>query len=282
MKKQRPKKGGLLLSIAIHALLLVALGAITFRYPLGELMGLARRDETPERLQYIALPRGPVGNGAGAPSKTAPARSRTPAPLRAPTEVPTAVPVTPQPKATEGAISGKEGGVGGAAAGAATGIEPASPDPRLKLSPSPFQPVPKTPAEKVDSAVKAAFGIYYDSAVYAAEHPERKPGDWTITRGGQKYGWDPDGIHVGKFTIPNAVLAVLPLKVGSGRSPIEARNQSWMSRDIAEHAQQSISEDEFRDAVRRIRERKERERHEKDKAVVADGKGKDADPPRQP
>jgi len=38
-----------------------------------------------------------------------------------------------------------------------------------------------------------------------------------------------------------------------------------------------VSEDEFRDAVRRIRERKEKERRDKDKdkTVAADGKGSD-------
>jgi len=58
-------------------------------------------------------------------------------------------------------------------------------------------------------------------------------------------------------------------------SPVDARNQAWMRNDIMQHAQQSISEDEFRDAVRRIRERKEKERREKEKTVTADGKGSD-------
>ena len=73
----------------------------------------------------------------------------------------------------------------------------------------------------------------------------------------------------------NAILAALPLKVGSGQSPIDARNRDWMRNDIQLHAQQAISEDEFRDAVRRIRERKEKERREKEKSVIADGKGSD-------
>ena len=48
-----------------------------------------------------------------------------------------------------------------------------------------------------------------------------------------------------------------------------------MHSDLLNHVQQSISEDEFRDAVRRIRERKEKERREKEKAVATDGKGSD-------
>jgi hypothetical protein len=144
------------------------------------------------------------------------------------------------------------------------------------LAAAPYKPTLKSQAELADSAVKAAFGIYYDSAKYAADHPGRQPGDWThTTADGQKWGWDPQGIRLGKFTIPNAVLAALPLKVGSGMSPVDARNQAWMRSDIMLHAQQSISEDEFRDAVRRIRERKEKERREKEKTVTADGKGSD-------
>ena len=51
-------------------------------------------------------------------------------------------------------------------------------------------------------------------------------------------------------------------------SPIEARTAMWIRRDIWDGAQRSISEDEFRDAVKRIRERKDRERRQKQ---LADG-----------
>jgi hypothetical protein len=274
--KKKERDGSLFLSIVLHVFIIMALAAITFRYPLGQLLGLPKdRDHTPERLQYITLPRGErTGNGSRA-STTPPAKGK-PAPLQAPTSVPTAIP-TPEQKSTSGAISGKPGGKGDAPAGIATGVEPASPDPRIPLNPAPYQPTQRTPAELADSAVMAAFGVYFDSAKYAAEHPGRQPGDWThTTADGQKWGWDPGGIRLGKFTIPNAILAALPLKVGSGQSPIDARNRDWMRSDIQLHAQQAISEDEFRSAVRRIRERKEKERREKEKPpVTADGKGSD-------
>ena len=279
MAKEKRSGSSLLLSIVIHVAIIIVLATITFRYPIGQLIGLAReRSQPTEKLQYIVMPRGePMGNGSST-ARTRPAKG-TPAPLRAPTAVPrTPVPATPPP-ASEGAISGKEGGTGGARAGVATGVEPAEPDARLPLVVVPYQPPPKTPAERTDSAVKAAFGVYYDSAKYALEHPQRAPGDWTkTTADGQKWGWDPGGIRLGKFTIPNAVLAALPLKIGNGgRSPVDLRSEGFMRRDIWEHAQQSITEDDFRAAVRRIRERKERERREKEKekTVVTDGKGSD-------
>ncbi len=274
--RKKERGGSLLLSIVIHVFIIIALATITFRYPLGQLIGLPKdRDHTQERLQYIALPRGePQGNGSRT-TATPPAKG-TPAPLVAPTAVPTTIPPTPSPSTTSGAVSGKAGGTGGAPAGIATGAEPTAPDPRIPLAAAPYQPPTRTPAELADSAVKAAFGVYLDSALYAAQHPGRQPGDWAkATDHGQKWGWDPGGIRLGKFTIPNAVLAALPLKVGSGVSPVDARNQAWMRSDIMLHAQQSISEDAFRDAVRRIRERKEKERREKEKTVTADGKGSD-------
>jgi hypothetical protein len=273
-KKERG--GSLLLSIVIHVFIIIALATITFHYPLGQLIGLRRdRDHTPERIQYIVLPRGePTGNGSR--SATTPPAKGAPKPLQAPTAVPTVVPPAPSRDATSGSVSGKAGGTGSAPAGIATGVEPAAPDPRIPLAAVPYQAAPKTEAERADSAVQAAFGVYFDSARYAAEHPGRQPGDWThTTADGQKWGWDPGGIRLGKFTIPNAILAALPLKVGSGQSPIDARNRDWMRNDIQLHAQQAISEDEFRDAVRRIRERKEKERREKEKSVTADGKGSD-------
>jgi len=274
--KKKERGSSLLLSIVIHVFIIIALATITFHYPLGQLIGLPKdRDHTQERIQYIALPRGePLGNGSRT-TATPPAKG-APAPLVAPTVVPTTIPTTPNPNTTSGAVSGKPGGTGDAPAGIATGVEPATPDPRIPLAAAPYVPAPRTSAELADSAVKAAFGVYLDSALYAAQHPGRQPGDWTkTTADGQKWGWDPGGIRLGKFTIPNAVLAALPLKVGSGMSPVEARNQAWMHSDIMLHTQQAISEDEFRSAVRRIRERKEKERREKEKSVTADGKGSD-------
>lgn len=273
--KKKESRGSFLLSIAIHVVIIVALATITFRYPIGQLIGLPKdRDQTPERIQYIAVPRGePTGNGSQS-TAAPPPRGVAPAPLRAPTSVPSVIPPIPS-KASSGALSGKAGGTGGAPAGLATGVEPEAPDSRIPLNAAPYHPPQKTPAELADSAVKEAFGVYFDSARYAAEHPDRAPGDWThTTADGKKWGWDPGGIRLGKWTIPNAVLAALPLKVGSGMSPVEARNQAWMYNDLQQRAQQGVSEDEFRAAVRRIRERKEKERREREKTTVAaDGKG---------
>src|SRR5207244_3199276 len=84
---------------------------------------------------------------------------------------------------------------------------------------------------------------------------------------GRVWGWDQKGIHVGKYTIPQAVLALLPLNV-SGPSPIDVRRAQSIRSDVLQHAQQNVTEDEFRAAVKRIRTRKEQERQ---RALLARG-----------
>jgi hypothetical protein len=158
-KKERGKS--LLLSVVIHVVVIFALAAITFRYPLGQLIRLPKDGaQTRERLQYMVLPRGQVGNGSASTSAQ-PAKGR-PAPLQAPAAIPATLPPAPAKDSTSGSVSGKAGGNGGAPAGIATGVEPIAPDPRIQLNPAPYEPTPRTAAERVDSAVMAAFGVYID------------------------------------------------------------------------------------------------------------------------
>jgi hypothetical protein len=116
----------------------------------------------------------------------------------------------------------------------------------------------------LDSAVKAGFGIYADSVRMAEANKGRAPGDWTFKdKNGGKWGWDPSGIRLGKVTIPQAVLALLPLNVQQNpmyNDPVTRRERAFQGGDIAFHANRAVSDDEFRRAVKRIRERKDRER----------------------
>ena len=48
-----------------------------------------------------------------------------------------------------------------------------------------------------------------------------------------------------------------------GNRIIQARNANWIQQDIYSHSQ-GLSEDDFRAAVKRIRERKDRERQDAD------------------
>ena len=157
----------------------------------------------------------------------------------------------------------------------ATGVQPAYTDPRLWPQPVPFTPVPKTVAQRVDSAVRAAFGIYVDSLATAAANKGRSPTDWTFERNGKKWGVDEQWIHLGKVKIPNAILALLPLNAQGNptfNDPVTRREAAFRRADILYHANRAVSEDEFRRAVKRIRERKDRERATA-KAANANGDG---------
>jgi hypothetical protein len=258
-------KGSIVLSLAIHVFAIIAIASITFRYPLSSLFS-ANRDNTPtERIQYVrvqpaAAPSGAVGNGAEA--KPQPKRILNPAPLLPPSTIPTALPPIPPPTVSPGAISGTPNGTGGAPSGIATGIEPALPDPRIELRPNGLR-LPLTMAQKNDSAVKAIYVAFRQAEVEAEEHRGRSPRDWTMTHDGQKYGLDSQYIYLGKFKIPSAILAALPLNRGGvdGSRIIQARNADWIQNDIYSHAQ-GMSEDDFRSAVKRIRERMDREKAE--------------------
>jgi hypothetical protein len=242
-------------------------GSFSFCYPPSAFFG--DRTETPkERVTYVHVqPRVEV---TAAPPKVKPkkAKAPAPAPIVAPTVIPTTLPPIPTP--IVGTPTGSTTGTGGAPAGVATGITPAMPDPRIELKPNSLR-LPLSVAQKNDSAVKAIYMAYREAEIAAEENRGRNPRDWTIERNGQKYGVDSQYIYLGKFKVPSAILAALPFNYGGvdGTRIIQARNANWIRDDIMSHSQ-GMSEDDFRAAIKRIRERKDRERKEgeKDKPKV--------------
>lgn len=250
-----------LLSLAVHGVLAVVLANVVFRYPLGQIMGFAPPKVRPERIQFITLPAAPLESSGGAPEPDA-AVGGAPAPLQAPdAAVPATIP-PPLDSAPSQAAGGTGSGRGVDGVGLATGMMPQRPDPRIALFPGPVARIPRSIAEDVDSIVSLAIGIYSDSLEMLKG--QRRPGDWSVKgKDGNVWGWDHAGIRLGKFTLPNALLALLPLNMTSAQSPIDARSAAYIRRDILERAQRSISEDEFKAAVKRIRERKDRERAER-------------------
>jgi hypothetical protein len=120
--------------------------------------------------------------------------------------------------------------------------------------------------------VQAIYSDFRSAEIAAAEGRGKSPRDWTMERGGGKFGLDSQYIYLGRFKIPSAILAALPLNMNrggvDGRRIIEARNANWIQNDIYTHAQ-GLSEEDFRAAIRRIRERKDREKKE-----AEDGKSK--------
>ena len=265
---KRRSAASLAASIAIHIAVILVLVQIVFRYPLGQLIGIPEPEIATERVQFVRVAPPPPEN-TGASRATKPVKDARPAALQSPIVVPTQVlPAQPSDSAPARAAGGSGAGFGVSGSGAATGVEPRQPDNRITLTADVVTREPRTVAEDVDSIVNLAIGIYNDSMrVYG-----RKSGnpEWVKKGKGGTWGIDQKNIYVGKWKIPTALLALLPLNVGANQSPIEARSATYIRRDILDNAQRSITEDEFRAAVKRIRERKERERREK--LLVSDTK----------
>jgi hypothetical protein len=118
---------------------------------------------------------------------------------------------------------------------------------------------PKTVAQTIDSIIVDAIAPYNDSVARVAAG--RDPTDWTIKKGGYKWGMDKRAIRLGPVSIPTALLALLPLNITGNPSTMDReRSYAAMNRDINWHAQQAINDADFMKAVRSIRERKEREK----------------------
>jgi len=256
-----PRRGertvrSLAVSVVLHALLIASLFSIVFRYSLGQLMGIPRERVQPETITYVKV--APQTTQTTRPAAT-PEQGARPAALTAPTAVPTEVP--PPDSGTSRTAGGDGRGKGVVGAGLATGVMPLPPDPRIDLTTEPLQRVPANHVQIADSLIALMVGVVNDS-IEARREAAKLPEWIKKTRVGE-FGLTSQYIALGPVKIPTALLALTPLNQPGRTSPIELRREAWIRRDVLENAQRSISEDEFRAAVKRIRERKEREAREK-------------------
>src|ERR1035437_2918926 len=165
------------------------------------------------------------------------------------------------------ARASKERGARGAGGGGPSqGVTPQFTDPRLR---APSVPVPvrsKTSTERLDSAIASQVHHLQDSL--AALGPQRTPGDWTWKgKDGKKYGIDGGLIHLGNFSIPTALLALLPFNVQGNPTTYEnARRIGSIRAEIIAQEARSVRDEEFNQAVKELRERKQKERADKAKA----------------
>ena len=220
-----------------------------------------------ERIGFLSIPRGAGpgvagrrgGDGTPAAAVSAPA-------IVAPSVVPDRLP--PIPSATAAApVTGTGPLVGGG--GPTRGVRPSFTGPRVWAPPKPIMTAPRTTAQVIDDAIRRDIGRITDSVV--ALGPRRDPTDWTVERGGRKWGIDQEAIRLGPVSIPTALLALLPINAQANPITMARERQlNYMHRDIAFHAQRAINENQFRDAVRNLRIRKDRERAEqKEREPVA-------------
>ena len=269
------------LSVGVHLLLAAGLWqALQFPRVIDFLNPRGPANPLPERLQFLTVSSRSVASGirtAEQPQngETAPPRPVSPpeaakpsppsAPLSAPPQVPTSLPPAGGPVRIEGPTSGPL--VGGL--GAVRGVQPGYTEPRIWIE-SPAVSAPALEGEaKLDSAVTAFITAYRDSVAANTYQPNKyERGDWTYTtKDGKKYGIDQRFIRLGKVSIPTALLGLLPMNQIQG-NPIAYERQKRLDAmrvEIIAQAQQAMNEEEFRHAVKQIRERKDRERKELEK-----------------
>ena len=269
-RRKRRSGSSTAVSIALHVVALFALyKAIQVPVTFERWLRPDRTEMRNEKLYYIPVaptltpPAVQPESPSPTPGRAGPSTPVAP-PLVAPREVPSGVSAPPVAPATP--APGPRGPVGPnyvpGGPRPSTGIQPTMVDPRIWVDSAPFIYAPKTAEERLDSALIASIKRKQDSIAANTYTPNKfERGDWTVEKGGQKWGIDPDYIRLGKFSIPTALLALLPFnKGGAPVDPQRDRNTAAMRADLQYHAQVAMNEAEFRAAVRAIRDRKERER----------------------
>ncbi|MDQ3699070.1 MAG: hypothetical protein M3373_13770 [Gemmatimonadota bacterium] len=255
--------GPWIVSLALHAVLGAGLVYVVGRP--GSFEEWWRSQKSPpkvvERIGFVSVPQGPIDTPgrSGGDDRPVTAPQAPPPPLVAPTETPAGVPMPVPLPITPEAGAGRVVGEGGPT----QGINPSYRDPRLWIAPERgvvTAPAPgKQTPEEIGREIGRRLEVLNDSIALARSG--RKPGDWTVERDGKKYGLDQNHIYIGSVKLPAALLALLPINRQANPAALDReRALSSMSADIRFHAQRAATEDEFKAAVKRIRERKERER----------------------
>jgi hypothetical protein len=254
------------LSLAIH-LVLVALFVRIVIVPYDFLTpkGPKAAPLVVERIGFLALPRSvepqrerPRSGGDNRSPSAVPA----PAAVPAPTAVPATIPEPPKEAAPRPEPSGAGPVVG--AGGATMGVRPTFTDPRIWAPNAPVVVAPMSPKQRIDSEIAERVRSLEDSL--AGIPHERAPGDWTFTRGGKKYGIDQKYIHLGDFSLPTALLALLPLNVQGNPAAYEnGKRNARMRADIQDQAARMARDEDFNAAVKALRARKEKERQDQKK-----------------
>jgi hypothetical protein len=254
-KPERRVDGSFLVSLVIHIVVGAALVLIlSIPNPIRQWLTM-NHGEPPkaENITYVAAPTAPATKGQSG-GDNIPVRGKTRSrPLVAPTTIPTTIPPAPvsdEPASGSGPVVG--------AGGPGEGVVPSYGDPRVWAPTGPVYYAPKTQAERLDSAISIRVFAHNDSM--ALYNSGKKPGDWTFEKNGEKYGMDSQKIYLGKLALPTALLALLPLNVqGNPARYQNDRMKESQRQEIYLNAQRAMDNDEFKIAVKEIRQRKDRE-----------------------
>ncbi len=134
------------------------------------------------------------------------------------------------------------------------------------VRPLPFSPtdlarhLERSHVEQVDSAVTAIMQAFLDSLAAEPGADRMRLPEWTTTLAGTKFGLDSRYIYVAGLKIPAALLALLPLPGGNVSQDRALDHLIDMRADIEQAARRAQNMDDFKRAIREIRDRKQRER----------------------
>lgn len=170
---------------------------------------------------------------------------------------------------------------------ALVGITPANADPRVWAPGALGINVPRSAQQLMDSVVAYAITSAADSldSIARLYEPGKPAADWTKRlKNGEKWGWDQTGLRLGKVTVPNALLALLPAGLqqrmsGNPLAMASARSLALSRADIDRFSRMSMNEADFRKEVKELRAKKEREHTQQAKAKAAQKAADGGTPP---
>jgi hypothetical protein len=139
-------------------------------------------------------------------------------------------------------------------------------DGRLWVRPLPLPPraladrLEPTHLEKIDSVVTAIVQRYLDSIAAEPGADQVPLPDWTTEVEGLKFGLDSRNIYIAGLRIPSVVLALLPIPATGDQSKALDKSGAWIAEDIRRAASRAADLDDFKEAIRELRERKQWEK----------------------
>jgi hypothetical protein len=247
-------------SVALHIVLGVAiLWVLSLPMPLDQWLVQHHLAPQQESVHYIATqPQTNAAVHAGGNGKTMQGPIIAPKELRAPVEIPVGV---PEPK--PGAKPVPEVGTGPviSAGGAGPGIMPMLTDARIWLPPGAVNVAPISDSARFDSA-------FHESVLHLQDLAKKQAGslNGVFSAGGKKYGVDSNNIYIADYKIPAALLALLPIHP-SGPASQEYTTNGRQVAEVNYQAGRALDAEDFKTAVKRIRQRKEREKRDKEIAA---------------
>lgn len=267
-------RGSLALSAAVH----VAFGALilwvlSIPAPFKQWLSPPRPEMQGERIQYVTVPKGALTTTerpAGAAKKARGAEAPPPQAFVAPVTVPTNVPVVKPGAPVEEQRSVLSLG------GAGPGITPELHDPRIWIPPGAVIVAPRPDnAAILDTNVMRASVLHMKDSLRLARASALNT---TFEAGGHKYGIDSANIYIADYKIPSALLSLFNIHP-TGYATVDQASTSRQVADINYQAARALDAEDFKTAVKRIRQRKEREHEEK---LAAEGKGPPPAPLKSP